>query len=114
MVVQLARRRSMQTQSAHRGSTFVSPNAFIRGCEGLKEQIESIRIKTAGQIDYIGEWHSHPGDSTAASEDDRVLFAWLKEYRQLDGLPALMAICAGRTSRWFVADIDQNGELAHE
>lgn len=69
------------------------PTAYIRGTEGLKENLSSVGIHTANQLQYIGEWHSHPvGVAALPSEDDLTLFTWLSEHRQADGFPAVMVI----------------------
>lgn len=46
------------------------PHYFKRGTKNISEQIESIRNKTGGLIDYIGEWHSHPNGGTKLSSTD--------------------------------------------
>ena len=44
-------------------------------------------------LEYIGEWHSHPPDySTAPSDEDLQVFAWLTGLMSADGLPAMMMI----------------------
>lgn len=69
------------------------PTAFIRGAEGLPEAFDHVATATAGQLDYAGEWHSHPdGHSTLPSRDDVALFSWLSEHRLIDGFPPLMVI----------------------
>ena len=35
-------------------------NGFLRGLEGLQEEVDSIEEATTGMLGYIGEWHSHP------------------------------------------------------
>ena len=90
------------------------PTSYLRGCEGLEEQVEVIREATKGQLDYVGEWHSHPGKSTRASKKDKSLFAWLAGYRLSDGVPALMAIAGSESSRWIIGDINKSGNLRYE
>ena len=69
------------------------PTAFVRGAEGLPEAFSHVAGATAGQLDYAGEWHSHPDHhSTLPSEDDAALFAWLSQHRVVDGFPPLMLI----------------------
>ena len=41
------------------------PNGFIRGTQGVEALMEEIRRKTAGQVRYVGEWHSHPPPASA-------------------------------------------------
>ena len=69
------------------------PTVYIRGCQGLKAQIEKIKQITDGQLNYVGEWHSHPPHcSVKPSQLDRKVFGWLSEWMKADGLPPLMLI----------------------
>ena len=69
------------------------PTVYIRGCQGLKSQVEKIEQITAGQLKYIGEWHSHPpGCSVNPSQADRQVFDWLSNCMRSNGLPPLMLI----------------------
>jgi proteasome lid subunit RPN8/RPN11 len=88
------------------------PTAYRRGIVGLQEQLSKIDQRTAGQLEYVGEWHSHPdGASTQASEDDIVLFEWLSGHRRMDGLPAVMAIVGdANRSRWFLGALSDDTE----
>jgi integrative and conjugative element protein (TIGR02256 family) len=66
---------------------------FTRGVANLKTDLEEARRRTAGIVDYIGEWHSHPEFTTAyPSAIDRLLIKQLAEALALDGQPALMII----------------------
>ena len=69
------------------------PTVYRRGCQGLSSQVEKIEQITAGQLEYIGEWHSHPpGCSVNPSQADRQVFDWLSDLMKVDGLPPLMLI----------------------
>ena len=69
------------------------PTVYIRGCQGLKAQVEKIKQITGGQLMYIGEWHSHPpGCSVSPSQEDRQVFDWLSNCMRANGLPPLMLI----------------------
>ncbi|HEV2692321.1 MAG TPA: ThiF family adenylyltransferase [Verrucomicrobiae bacterium] len=69
------------------------PTTYIRGCEGLAENVKRIQEQTLGQVNYAGEWHSHPRDcSTQPSNDDRKAYGWLVGLMRLDSLPAIMVI----------------------
>lgn len=89
------------------------PTAYRRGIEGLQGELSEIDRRTGGQLEYVGEWHSHPdGASTRASEDDIVLFEWLSDHRRMDGLPAMMAIVGDSyRSRWFLGALSDNTEI---
>ena len=84
-------------------------DSFIRGTEGLLAKVECVKKLTNGQLDYVGEWHSHPpNNGTRTSADDRKLFGWLCEHRIADGLPALMAIVGDNSNiSWYVDDLAQ-------
>jgi integrative and conjugative element protein (TIGR02256 family) len=83
------------------------PTLYIRGCEGLAARVEEIVRRTDGQLEYIGEWHSHPDGHTCDSSDKDVnVFAWIRNHMADAGLPALMAIAGqGGRSRWFLDEI---------
>lgn len=69
------------------------PTLYIRGCKGLPKKIEEVGRATDGMLEYVGEWHSHPNDtSTAPSDDDLQVFAWLTDLMKGEGLPAVMMI----------------------
>ena len=36
------------------------PAAFIRGSEHLERDLKFVAARTAGNLGYVGEWHSHP------------------------------------------------------
>jgi len=90
-----------------------SETSYLRGCEGLVESLEIIRLQTGGQLEYVGEWHSHPGASTRPSKHDGQLFAWLVQHRLMDGIPALMAIVGEDSSRWLVKQFSKSKEMKH-
>ncbi len=69
------------------------PDAYIRGAEGLKDLVDHVKELTTGQLQYVGEWHSHPpGSSSRPSETDRVALRILTEIMGREGLPALAFI----------------------
>jgi integrative and conjugative element protein (TIGR02256 family) len=83
------------------------PTSYIRGVAGLKEKVDTIAQVTDGQLQYIGEWHSHPDHcSTNPSGDDRALFAWLTEHLARDGVPPVMCIVGQHDERWFIETMD--------
>ena len=80
---------------------------YIRGVHGLNDERERIVRATAGNLDYLGEWHSHPeGVSTQPSEDDRKVFGWICELAAVDGRPAVMLIVGEGGVRLFVAQFE--------
>jgi len=80
------------------------PTAYIRGSRGLRQRVEEVGTMTAGMLEYVGEWHSHPdGHSILPSADDRTAFAWFAQQRLVDGLPPLMLIVgADGTLGWYL------------
>jgi integrative and conjugative element protein (TIGR02256 family) len=69
------------------------PTSYIRGCEGLTAKVDEVKRATLGQINYIGEWHSHPqGAAIRPSDDDFKAYAWLTAHMQAEALPAIMII----------------------
>jgi integrative and conjugative element protein (TIGR02256 family) len=78
-----------------------SPTYFIRGAKELKPLIDAINCRSAGMIEYIGEWHSHPNGSKAKpSSDDEEVFAHLRKNLDSTGAPYVMSIC-GCEETWL-------------
>jgi integrative and conjugative element protein (TIGR02256 family) len=79
------------------------PTSYIRGCRGLDSAVSDAEAQTGGQLQYIGEWHSHPdGHSADPSEDDCKLFDWVRDHTTQDGYPPVMLIVGEQESRWLV------------
>ena len=69
------------------------PHAYYRGIEGVEEQLSRLSIFTANNLQYIGEWHSHPDNTSVdMSDDDKILFGWIKNHLDDLSLPSLMVI----------------------
>lgn len=67
--------------------------SYIRGVYGLLEAARDVEKNSAGQLHYIGEWHSHPaGFGCNPSGADRELFRWIGEVMRAEGLPPVMLI----------------------
>lgn len=70
-----------------------SPAFFERGIAGLAESVKEASVRTAGMVQYIGEWHSHPsGYSASPSKDDLIQLVHLTLGMADDGLPAVQLI----------------------
>jgi hypothetical protein len=70
---------------------------YIRGCEGLQEKVDKAREDTFEQVEYVGEWHSHPdGVECLPSGDDLNVLSWLTTQMDTDGVPGVMMIACDR------------------
>lgn len=86
------------------------PTLYIRGSKGLATEVERVGRVTDGQLEYVGEWHSHPdGCRCRPSQDDVKVFAWLTENMSDVGLPSLMAIAGQRHTEWYVGEMLESG-----
>lgn len=66
--------------------------SFIRGKQGLPQQIEHFKEKTGGVIGYIGEWHTHPMQlETLSGKDKQTIEKLLPKNRQ-EPIPTLSLI----------------------
>jgi integrative and conjugative element protein (TIGR02256 family) len=71
------------------------PDMYIRGAEGLRERVNLLHRGSGGQLNYVGEWHSHPkGASATPSEIDLTAFDTLRREMVSEGLPTVMLIQA--------------------
>jgi Prokaryotic E2 family A/Prokaryotic homologs of the JAB domain len=90
----------MEARSIHVGLAFDAPSdskgdpsGFERGIAGLRSKIARATEASAGQLVYVGEWHSHPaGYAATPSIKDLLQLAELAELLDVNGVPALMAI----------------------
>lgn len=81
------------------------PTVYIRGCQGLKQKLDYVNNTTAGRLEYVGEWHSHPqGCGCQPSKDDFTAFCWLSDIMKADGLPPLMLIAGDSNHYAFYLD----------
>ena len=70
-----------------------SPLSYVRGTAGTKAALDVIHVRTAHQLTYVGEWHSHPeGYSPNPSKTDLEALRIHAQDRHRDGLPAAMFI----------------------
>ena len=69
------------------------PALYIRGCDGLRGRVEEAKAATDHNVQYVGEWHSHPaGDGVLPSQPDTKVMEWLREEMRAEGHPAVMLI----------------------
>ena len=72
-----------------------SETGFERGVVNLRQQVAHAVARTAHQLRYVGEWHSHPDQaSPMPSETDMEQLEWLGQELEMEGLPGLMAVVA--------------------
>ncbi|TGK23372.1 ThiF family adenylyltransferase [Leptospira kmetyi] len=70
-----------------------SSTSFVRGVEGLKEEVTAIIKKSSGNLNYIGEWHSHPKNvNVRPSPTDLFLLSEFTTIMSQEGLPFIMLI----------------------
>ncbi|MFW8589712.1 ThiF family adenylyltransferase [Glaciecola sp. 2405UD65-10] len=70
-------------------------DTFKRGISGVKESLKKVNGRTANIVNYIGEWHSHPANTSAhQSKKDIVQLCEISETMACDGLPAIQIIVA--------------------
>jgi len=85
--------------------SFEWPTVYIRGTDGLREDLSRIEQVTRTRLEYVGEWHSHPDAAGCLpSNDDRQAFAWLSDLMGEHGLPPLMLILGNDAQRAFHVD----------
>lgn len=66
---------------------------FERGTKNLAAVLADANKRTAGQVEYVGEWHSHPtGCEAEVSPTDVRQLVWLGSERLVEALPAIMMI----------------------
>lgn len=70
-----------------------TPSSFIRGRHGVEPMVNEVRRRTLGEVDYIGEWHSHPpGTRATQSPTDVRQLSQLAIRVAQDGLPVVQGI----------------------
>jgi hypothetical protein len=79
------------------------PTSYIRGCNGLLLKMKGAESLTAGQVTYVGEWHSHPnGAGVKPSDMDLKAFESLKAQRDEECLPTVMLIVGDEDKHRFI------------
>jgi integrative and conjugative element protein (TIGR02256 family) len=78
-------------------------DGFERGVKGLEKHLEEIRRRSAGQVGYLGEWHSHPdGIPAQPSGDDLWQLLYLGALLRRENLPALQFIVGKDDYTWLL------------
>ena len=73
-------------------------NGFLRGLEGLQEEVDAIQLATNSMLGYIGEWHSHPTGNVAPSSRDEDVIRWVEQTLDDDGQVGVVGI-VGRNQK---------------
>jgi hypothetical protein len=81
-----------------------SPCAFKRGTRDLPPAAEQIYEVTGGMLGYVGDWHSHPRGSGAASPTDIATMQNTQRNFDMTGLPAFILIATSRGFRAYVKE----------
>jgi integrative and conjugative element protein (TIGR02256 family) len=82
------------------------PTGFVRGIDGLEDAVKEAGQRTANVVGYVGEWHSHPRQSSAdPSGADIVLLAHLATALEYEGLLALMLIVGEHEDNWLTGRV---------
>ena len=78
---------------------------FKRGSVGVHRTIMQVEGITAGNLTYIGEWHTHPpGYVSEPSPDDRHLLRWVYDALQWSDAPAFILIAGDDGFRAVLLD----------
>ena len=88
-----------------------APTFFVRGALNLRPLVHKYAKATAGRLQYVGEWHSHPdGVAARPSDDDEGVFSYLCRQLAPAGAPYAMLIC-GRDETWLRAAWQDRGQV---
>ena len=71
-------------------------NGFLRGLEGLQEEVDAIQEATSGMLGYVGEWHSHPTGNVAPSSPDMDVVKWVKRTLDDEGQVGVVGIVGSK------------------
>lgn len=78
------------------------PYLFVRGKAGVPSFVRSIRNSTGNQIDFVGEWHSHTGNSAKMSDKDKDAVSKLREYLDPIPYPTLILIAVEKKIKAYI------------
>lgn len=84
------------------------PTRYVRGIEGMRRKADEIIERTAGNMVYLGEWHSHPkGSPTAPSSDDLNVLKTVTDWVAPAGQPGMIMIAGdGDRARLILEGLD--------
>ncbi len=93
-----------QPQDSHASET-----GFQRGVSGIMSYVNEAKRRTANTVDYIGEWHSHPVNTS--SKQSHLDLAQLSELALLldeDGMPAVQLIVSENDINILLGNIEND------
>lgn len=72
------------TDIIYNNNIILSRSRFIRNIVDVKDIMRKCIIKSNYEVDYIGEWHTHPGSSSLYSNiDKRAMIELNKDFSEL-------------------------------
>ena len=84
------------------------PTSFERGVQGLTLTFLKAQARSMHQLAYVGEWHSHPDNSTVMpSVVDIHQFRWLTDEMRLEEAPVVMII-SGENDAFAILAADRS------
>lgn len=94
--------------------SLAGPTSFVRGAEGVYQTLETVERLTAGNLTYIGEWHTHPiGYGSQPSADDRTLLRWIGDVLIFSDVPAIMLIAGADGVRAILGRSEATCSIPH-
>ncbi len=79
--------------SAAPADSIATGTGFIRGVVGVSEDCSRVTERTLNQVNYVGEWHSHPrGHSAKHSPTDLAQINLLAKTMMEEGLPVVTMV----------------------
>ncbi len=92
--------------------SIASTTGFERGSVGVWHGLTHITEVTAANLNYVGEWHTHPPrHGSDPSGDDTLLMQWIDEEVTLSDVPAVMLIAGDDGVRLCVRTTSDNTVL---
>jgi len=84
-----------------------TPTGFTRGIDGVPEHLMRVHDRTRGNVQYLGEWHSHPsGVEVKPSPTDLHQANFTSTLMKQDGLPSVMLIVGETEANYSLFNAD--------
>lgn len=89
-------------------------NRFCRDGRHAKQELDRIFVKTAGESDYIGEWHCHPVSSPPSATDRDTMRRISEDRAHTTAQPVLVIVQRDLVGeRWTLAGFVWNAGQLH-